>query len=83
MIYNLFADRWELSTDTDVNYMVLGEKWLLSPLPALAGRGCPREARAGEGLHLPFSQLPLTRLAASAARHPLPATRGEGRKKGR
>ena len=23
--YNLIADRWELSTDTDVNYMVLGE----------------------------------------------------------
>ena len=26
VIYNLFADRWELSTDTDVNYMVLAEK---------------------------------------------------------
>ena len=26
VIYNLFADRWELSTDTDVNYMVLGER---------------------------------------------------------
>ena len=26
VIYNLLADRWELSTDTDVNYMVLGEK---------------------------------------------------------
>src|ERR1043166_7900537 len=26
VIYNLIADRWELSTDTDVNYMVLGEK---------------------------------------------------------
>ena len=25
VIYNLLADRWELSTDTDVNYMVLGE----------------------------------------------------------
>jgi 2-polyprenyl-6-hydroxyphenyl methylase / 3-demethylubiquinone-9 3-methyltransferase len=26
VIYNLMADRWELSTDTDVNYMVLAEK---------------------------------------------------------
>jgi 2-polyprenyl-6-hydroxyphenyl methylase/3-demethylubiquinone-9 3-methyltransferase len=26
VIYNLLADRWELSTDTDVNYMVIGEK---------------------------------------------------------
>jgi len=26
VIYNLLADRWELSTDTDVNYMVRGEK---------------------------------------------------------
>jgi 2-polyprenyl-6-hydroxyphenyl methylase/3-demethylubiquinone-9 3-methyltransferase len=26
VIYNLFAGRWELSTDTDVNYMVLAEK---------------------------------------------------------
>ena len=26
VIYNLLADRWELSTDTDVNYMVLGAK---------------------------------------------------------
>jgi 2-polyprenyl-6-hydroxyphenyl methylase/3-demethylubiquinone-9 3-methyltransferase len=26
VIYNLIADRWELSTDTDVNYMVLGER---------------------------------------------------------
>jgi 2-polyprenyl-6-hydroxyphenyl methylase/3-demethylubiquinone-9 3-methyltransferase len=26
VIYNLFADRWELSANTDVNYMVLGEK---------------------------------------------------------
>jgi len=26
VIYNLIADRWELSTDMDVNYMVLGEK---------------------------------------------------------
>ena len=26
VIYNLLADRWELSADTDVNYMVLGEK---------------------------------------------------------
>ena len=26
VIYNLLADRWELSADSDVNYMVLGEK---------------------------------------------------------
>jgi 2-polyprenyl-6-hydroxyphenyl methylase / 3-demethylubiquinone-9 3-methyltransferase len=26
VIYNLIADRWELSSDLDVNYMVLGEK---------------------------------------------------------
>src|SRR6185312_16919772 len=26
VIYNLFADRWELSGDTDVNYMVVAEK---------------------------------------------------------
>jgi 2-polyprenyl-6-hydroxyphenyl methylase/3-demethylubiquinone-9 3-methyltransferase len=26
VIYNLLADRWELSADTDVNYMVLAEK---------------------------------------------------------
>jgi 2-polyprenyl-6-hydroxyphenyl methylase / 3-demethylubiquinone-9 3-methyltransferase len=26
VIYNLFADRWQLSTDTDVNYMVVAEK---------------------------------------------------------
>jgi 2-polyprenyl-6-hydroxyphenyl methylase/3-demethylubiquinone-9 3-methyltransferase len=26
VIYNLIADRWELSTDTDVNYMVLAER---------------------------------------------------------
>jgi 2-polyprenyl-6-hydroxyphenyl methylase/3-demethylubiquinone-9 3-methyltransferase len=26
VIYNLFADRWQLSTDTDVNYMVTAEK---------------------------------------------------------
>jgi len=26
VIYNLLADRWELSSDTDVNYMVLAEK---------------------------------------------------------
>jgi 2-polyprenyl-6-hydroxyphenyl methylase/3-demethylubiquinone-9 3-methyltransferase len=26
VIYNLLADRWDLSTDTDVNYMVLAEK---------------------------------------------------------
>jgi 2-polyprenyl-6-hydroxyphenyl methylase/3-demethylubiquinone-9 3-methyltransferase len=26
VIYNLFADRWQLSTDIDVNYMVVAEK---------------------------------------------------------
>jgi 2-polyprenyl-6-hydroxyphenyl methylase/3-demethylubiquinone-9 3-methyltransferase len=26
VIYNLFADRWQLSTDMDVNYMVVAEK---------------------------------------------------------
>jgi 2-polyprenyl-6-hydroxyphenyl methylase/3-demethylubiquinone-9 3-methyltransferase len=26
VIYNLFADRWQLSTDTDVNYMVTAER---------------------------------------------------------
>ena len=26
VIYNLLADRWQLSTDTDVNYMVVAEK---------------------------------------------------------
>jgi 2-polyprenyl-6-hydroxyphenyl methylase/3-demethylubiquinone-9 3-methyltransferase len=26
VIYNIFADRWELSNDTDVNYMVVAEK---------------------------------------------------------
>jgi 2-polyprenyl-6-hydroxyphenyl methylase / 3-demethylubiquinone-9 3-methyltransferase len=26
VIYNLFADRWQLSTDTDVNYMIVAEK---------------------------------------------------------
>jgi len=26
VIYNLIADRWELSTDTDVNYMMLAER---------------------------------------------------------
>ena len=26
VVYNLFADRWQLSTDTDVNYMVVAEK---------------------------------------------------------
>ena len=26
VIYNLFADRWQISTDTDVNYMVSAEK---------------------------------------------------------
>jgi 2-polyprenyl-6-hydroxyphenyl methylase / 3-demethylubiquinone-9 3-methyltransferase len=26
VVYNLFADRWQLSTDTDVNYMMVAEK---------------------------------------------------------
>jgi 2-polyprenyl-6-hydroxyphenyl methylase/3-demethylubiquinone-9 3-methyltransferase len=26
VIYNLLADRWQLSTDMDVNYMVAAEK---------------------------------------------------------
>jgi len=26
LVYNLFADRWQLSTDMDVNYMVVAEK---------------------------------------------------------
>jgi 2-polyprenyl-6-hydroxyphenyl methylase / 3-demethylubiquinone-9 3-methyltransferase len=26
VVYNLFADRWQLSADTDVNYMVVAEK---------------------------------------------------------
>jgi 2-polyprenyl-6-hydroxyphenyl methylase/3-demethylubiquinone-9 3-methyltransferase len=26
VIYNLFADRWEISTDMDVNYMVTAVK---------------------------------------------------------
>ncbi|MGB7102293.1 MAG: bifunctional 2-polyprenyl-6-hydroxyphenol methylase/3-demethylubiquinol 3-O-methyltransferase UbiG, partial [Xanthobacteraceae bacterium] len=26
VIYNLFADRWQLSTDMDVNYMIVAEK---------------------------------------------------------
>jgi 2-polyprenyl-6-hydroxyphenyl methylase/3-demethylubiquinone-9 3-methyltransferase len=26
VIYNLLADRWQLSSDTDVNYMVVAEK---------------------------------------------------------
>ena len=45
MIYNLLADRWELSTDTDVNYMVLAEKTgltLASPLDASALPGTGR-----------------------------------------
>ena len=50
VIYNLLADRWELSADSDVNYMVLGEKAALSspafPLPR-SGRGWPSEASGG------------------------------------
>ena len=26
VIYNLFADRWQLSSDMDVNYMLVAEK---------------------------------------------------------
>jgi 2-polyprenyl-3-methyl-5-hydroxy-6-metoxy-1,4-benzoquinol methylase len=26
VMYNLFADRWQLTTDMDVNYMVVAEK---------------------------------------------------------
>jgi 2-polyprenyl-6-hydroxyphenyl methylase/3-demethylubiquinone-9 3-methyltransferase len=26
VVYNLFADRWQLSADTDVNYMIVAEK---------------------------------------------------------
>jgi 2-polyprenyl-6-hydroxyphenyl methylase/3-demethylubiquinone-9 3-methyltransferase len=26
VIYNILADRWQLSTDTDVNYMLVAEK---------------------------------------------------------
>jgi 2-polyprenyl-6-hydroxyphenyl methylase/3-demethylubiquinone-9 3-methyltransferase len=26
VVYNLFADRWQLGTDMDVNYMVVAEK---------------------------------------------------------
>jgi 2-polyprenyl-6-hydroxyphenyl methylase/3-demethylubiquinone-9 3-methyltransferase len=26
VIYNILADRWQLSSDTDVNYMLVAEK---------------------------------------------------------
>jgi 2-polyprenyl-6-hydroxyphenyl methylase/3-demethylubiquinone-9 3-methyltransferase len=26
VIYNLFADRWQLSSDMDVNYMLVAER---------------------------------------------------------
>ena len=26
VIYNILADRWQLSTDMDVNYMVIAER---------------------------------------------------------
>ena len=26
VIYNLIADRWQLSTDMDVNYMIVAER---------------------------------------------------------
>jgi 2-polyprenyl-3-methyl-5-hydroxy-6-metoxy-1,4-benzoquinol methylase len=28
VVYNLLADRWQLGTDMDVNYMVVAEKAL-------------------------------------------------------
>ncbi len=33
MIYNLLADRWQLSTDMDVNYMVVAERALARAVP--------------------------------------------------
>ena len=58
VIYNLLADRWELSTDTDVNYMVLGEKALAPDRPSPAKRGgCASEATAGEVPLHPVAQL--------------------------
>ena len=43
MIYNLLADRWELSTDTDVNYMVIGGEG--GVLPRVSFSSCPSIAR--------------------------------------
>ena len=45
VIYNLLADRWELSTDTDVNYMVLAERGLMRLL-SLAPRRVARQPGA-------------------------------------
>ena len=33
VIYNLFADRWQLAADMDVNYMVVAEKRRNAPRP--------------------------------------------------
>ena len=44
VIYNLLADRWELSADSDVNYMVLGEKADRPRFLSLA----PRSGRGSE-----------------------------------
>ena len=49
VIYNLLADRWELSTDTDVNYMVLAEK--ARDLLSLARGERAGKATASEELH--------------------------------
>ncbi len=45
VIYNLLADRWELSADSDVNYMVLGEKRCLIPSPRSGEGGRERSER--------------------------------------
>ena len=44
VIYNLLADRWELSTDTDVNYMVLAEAAM--PLSTRRAHASRRDYRA-------------------------------------
>ena len=63
VIYNLLADRWELSADTDVNYMVLGEKRLLNPSPRSGEGGRERSERTGG---VPFlSMTPPRRCAAT------------------
>ncbi len=36
MIYNLLADRWQISTDMDVNYMLLAERPALAEMPTVA-----------------------------------------------
>ena len=77
VIYNLLADRWELSADSDVNYMVLGEKRCLAhPLPR-SGEGGARAKRA-DGWGAVSSMTPPRRCAATlplsgegwSARHP-------------